>query len=100
MKTIQVRFTLDEINEWSKASTGISLETVKGDVEAFLRLSQQVPSFRLQRRLRPLIVDEAVTPDDIIIIVVDETTGEEHYYTPPMDRIFNGLVPKPHINSI
>lgn len=100
MKTVQVRFTLEEINEWSKASTGISLDTFKGNVEAFIRISQQVPSFRLQSRMRPLIVDEAIDPEDIVIIVVDEETGEEHYYNPPMDDIFAGLTPKPYLNSV
>ncbi len=100
MKTIQVKFTLEEINEWSKKSTGISLDTFKGNVEAFIRVSQQVPSFRLQRRLRPLIVDEAIDPEDIVIMVVDESTGEEHSYNPPLDAIFAGLTPKPFLNSI
>ena len=100
MKTIQVRFTLEEINEWSKKSTGISLDTFKGDVEAFIRVSQQVPSLRLQRRLRPLIVDEAIAPEDIVIMVIDEASGEEYYYNTPLDAIFTGLTPKPYLNSI
>ena len=31
----------------------------------------------------------------------DESTGEEHYYTPPLDKIFNNLVPNPpNVDSV
>ena len=100
MNTVQVKYTLQELSKWSKKSTGISLDTFNGDIEYFLRTSEEVPPMRLDRLLRPLIVDEAIDIEDIIITIVDEDTGEEYRYNPVLDAVFKGIVPKPYLNSV
>ena len=100
MNTVQVRYTLQELSKWSKKSTGISLDSFNGDIDYFLRTSEEVPPMRLDRLLRPLIVDEAIDIEDIIITIVDEDTGEEYRYNPVLDTVFKGIVPKPYLNSV
>jgi len=103
-RTFQVRFTLEEIAKWSKKAWNFDVETyakVSADPKAaFIKYSEMFPPCRLLTKLRPLIVDEAVDPNDLVIIVVDEETGVEYSYNPPLDSIFSGLTVKPYLNSV
>jgi hypothetical protein len=82
MTPIHLKFNLREFEAWSKKSTGLSLETFVGDVVHFLKTMEEVPPMRLDRILRPLIVDEGVAADDLVLTVVDEETGKEYRYNP------------------
>ena len=95
MKPIRLKFNLREFEAWSKKSTGISLETVSGDIEYFLKTVEEVPPMRLDHILSPLIVDEAVDIDDLIFTIVDEETGKEYHYNPhpALHAVFDGRTP-------
>jgi hypothetical protein len=89
IKPIHLKLNLREFDEWVGRSTGLTLAFFKGDVISFLQTAEEMPPMRLDRLVRPLVVDEGVDLGDIIFTVVDEETGEEYYYNPQgMDVVF------------
>lgn len=101
MTPIHLKFNLREFEAWAKKSTGLSLETFAGDVVHFLKTMEEVPPMRLDRILRPLIIDEGVAVDDLVLTVVDEETGKEYPYNPhpALHAVFDGLAPNPPSTS-
>ena len=97
MKPIHLKFNLREFEAWSKKSTGILIETVKGDIPFFVETMERFPPIRLATILRPLIVDEAVDIDDLVFTIVDEETGKEYHYNPhpALHAVFDGRTPNP-----
>ena len=101
-KTFQIKFTLQELSEWSKISQNFSIETfsemrkLRGNYlkakEYFLQFSQDMPPARFWRQMHRLIIDEGIDLHDIVITVVDEDTGKEHPYNPPLEAVFGELV--------
>lgn len=80
-KPIHFKFTLSQIEEWMIRSLNFPLSK-SSSLEWYLKMAEDFPPMRLQRILRPLVVDEDVDFDDLTFTIVDENTGIEHPYNP------------------
>lgn len=87
MSTTQVHITIQELDNWSRETFGHGKDHYKY-IDTFVTTMEQFPPRGLQQKLRPLVVDEAVSPEDIVLRLTDETTGEEFYFNPTLDKIY------------
>jgi len=88
MSTTQIHITLKQLNEWSESTFNFNASAYK-TLEGFISTMELFPPRGLQFHVRPLIVDEAVNPEDLVFWVTDENTGEVHHYNPKLDEIFS-----------
>ena len=88
MSTTQVHITLEELDKWSRKTLNFGRDRYI-HLETFIQTMEQFPPSGLLTRVRPLVVDEAVDPEDLVFWIKDEETGETHAYNPNLGRIFS-----------
>ena len=93
MSTTQLHITLDQMNVWAEINDRVP-STKYHNIERFISSMEISPPIQLMRRLRCLVVDEGVNPEDIVTWIVDESTGEQHAYNIRLAEIFK-LVHEP-----
>ena len=87
MSTTQLHITLDQMNIWAEINGRVPSTGYK-NIDRFINTMEICPPLQLMKRLRRLVVDEGVAPEDIITWIVDEQTGEQHAYNIQIAEIF------------
>ena len=87
MSTTQLHITLDQMNVWAEINGRVPSTGYK-NIDRFINTMEICPPLQLIKRLRRLVVDEAVDPEDIVTWIVDESTGEQHAYNIRLSEIF------------
>jgi len=87
MSTTQLHITLDQMNIWAEIN-GRAPSTKYKDINFFINTMEVCPPKQLMRRIRRLVVDEGVNPEDVITWIMDESTGDQHAYNIRLSEIF------------
>lgn len=93
MSTTQLHITLKQLDEWSNATFNFGIDNFK-HTDTFVSTMEMFPPRGLQRLVRPLIVDEGVSPGDLVFWVVDEVNNDVFHFNPTLNEIFK-LVHEP-----
>lgn len=87
MSTTQLHITLDQMNIWAEINNRVP-STKYHNIERFINSMEISPPPQLMKRLRRLVVDEAVPPEDLVLWIVDEEKQEQHAYNIRLSEIF------------
>ncbi len=90
MSTTQLHITLDQMNIWAEINGRVP-STKYHNIDRFINTMEICPPVQLMKRLRRLVVDEGVDPEDIVTWIVDENTGEQHAYNIRLSEIFKSV---------
>jgi hypothetical protein len=90
MSTTQLHITLDQMNVWAGINGRVPSTGYK-NIDRFINTMEICPPVQLMKRLRRLVVDEGVDPEDIVTWIVDEYTGEQHNYNIRLSEIFKSV---------
>ena len=87
MSTTQLHITLDQMNIWAEINNRAP-STKYHNIERFINSMEVSPPRQLMKRLRKLVVDEAVDPEDLVLWIVDEDNNDQHAYNIRLADIF------------
>lgn len=87
MSTTQLHITLDQMNIWAEINGRVPSAKYH-NIERFINSMEISPPRQLMKRLRRLVVDEAVAPEDLVLWIVDEDSAEQHAYNIRLSEIF------------
>ena len=82
-KKIEIEFDLEEFEAAMLESFSFDRHSCPedgGDIPTYLKKAEDLPPRWLRRALRPLVIDEAISPVDILIYMVDATSGRRYVY--------------------
>jgi hypothetical protein len=82
-KPVCIQYALDDLEAGTLESTCFDRNSFiedEGSIKAYLARVEDFPPVRLIRRLRPLVIDEAVSPKDIVIFIVDPDNGRHFHF--------------------
>lgn len=86
MSTTQIHITLQELDQWSNQTFNFGRSNYK-HISTFIEVMEQFPPRGLQQKVRPLVVDEGVDPEDLVFWITDPE-GEIFPYNPRLSEIF------------
>lgn len=78
------------MNIWAEINGRVPSTGYK-TIERFINTMEICPPLQLMKRLRRLVVDEAVDPEDIVTWIVDDSTGRQHAYNIRLSEIFKSV---------
>jgi hypothetical protein len=80
---IEIEYPLEELEAGTLISMGFDRNSFSmdgGDVRRYLKRAEDFPPRSLLRKLFPLVVEEAVCPEDISLRIVDWSNGRKYFY--------------------
>lgn len=98
MSTTQIHITLQELDQWSHQTFNFGLDNYK-HVDTFVQVMEQFPPRGLQQKVRPLVVDEGVDPEDLVFWITDPESGDIRHYNPALSCIFKLVYEPVHVDT-
>lgn len=87
MNSIPLHITLSQMDEWA-IKNDLQPSTKYNNIEFFISTMEICPPKQLMRKIRRLVVDEGVNPEDIITWITDEDGTPTHSYNIRLAEIF------------